>query len=251
MRIEGGFGQLPNDIWDNLCIADFNGVQFKIVLFILRRTLGYNKDSAEMSQSFIAEGIGSDKDVIKRELKKLIARKVIIIVSPAGFHTPQKLKINLNYEEWILNGSEGTNQSPVDQSVHRVPKSIVRGGQSVPSRGDQSVPQLNTIYKDNNKEIHVQMFEKFYSEYPKKQKRAEAKKAFLELKPDDELFATMLKSLEAQKRSENWKHENGKYIPLPSNWIKDKRWEDEIESKNSKYVAYDIDLFDEMLNTKD
>lgn len=251
MRIEGGFGQLPNDIWDNLCIADFNGVQFKIVLFILRRTLGYNKDSAEMSQSFIAEGIGSDKDVIKRELKKLIARKVIIIVSPAGFHTPQKLKINLNCEEWILNGSEGTNQSPVDQSVHRVPKSIVRGGQSVPSRGDQSVPQLNTISKYNNKEIHVRRFEKFYSAYPRKQKRAEAEKIFLELNPDDEMLDTMLKSLEEQKRSDSWQREQGRYIPLPSTWLSGRRWEDEIEPKSSEYAAYDIDLFDKMLNTKD
>lgn len=251
MKIEGGFARVPNDILVNLSIADFNGVQFKIVLFILRLTFGYNKDSAEMSQSYIAKGIESDKDVIKRELKKLIARKVVIIVSPAGFHTPQKLKINPHCEEWALKGLEGTNQSPVDQSVHRGPKSMVRGDQLDPSRGDQSVPQLNTISKDNNKEIHVQMFKKFYSEYPKKQKRAEAEKAFLELKPDDELFATMLKSLEAQKQSDNWKLENGKYIPLPSNWIKDKRWEDEIEPKSSKYVAYDIDLFDEMLNTKD
>lgn len=251
MKIEGGFARVPNDILDNLSIADFNGVQFKIVLFILRLTFGYNKDSAEMSQSYIAKGIGSDKDAVKKELKKLIDRKVVIIVSPAGFHTPQKLKINPHCEEWGLKVLEGVNQPPGVQSDHRGSKSMVRGGHLDPSGGGQSNPKLNTIYKDNNKEIHVQMFEKFYSEYPKKQKRVEAKKAFLELKPDDELFATMLKSLEAQKRSENWKHENGKYIPLPSNWIKDKRWEDEIESKNSKYVAYDIDLFDEMLNTKD
>lgn len=250
MKIEGGFGQLPNDIWDNLCIADFKGVQFKIVLFILRRTLGYNKDSAEMSQSFIAEEIRSDKDAVKKELRKLIARKVVMVVSSANFRTPQKLKINPHFEEWILKGSEGVNQPPGGQSVPRGSKYMVSGGQLNPSRGGQSTPQLNTISKYNNKEIHVRKFEKFYSAYPKKQKRAEAEKIFLELNPDDEMLDTMLKSLEEQKRSDSWQREQGRYIPLPSTWLSGRRWEDEIEPKSSEYAAYDIDLFDKMLDTK-
>lgn len=251
MKIEGGFARVPNDILDNLSIADFNGVQFKIVLFILRLTFGYNKDSAEMSQSYIAKGIGSDKDAVKKELKKLIDRKVVIIVSPAGFHTPQKLKINPHCEEWGLKVLEGVNQPPGVQSDHRGSKSMVRGGHLDPSGGGQSNPQLNTISKYNNKEIHVRRFEKFYSAYPRKQKRAEAEKIFLELNPDDEMLDTMLKSLEEQKRSDSWQREQGRYIPLPSTWLSGRRWEDEIEPKSSEYAAYDIDLFEETLNTKD
>ena len=86
------------------------------------------------------------------------------------------------------------------------------------------------------------LFEKFYSAYPKKKSKEQARKAFEKLKPDDELLDTMLSALEKQKLSEDWQKDNGQYIPLPSTWLNGKRWEDEItehkaEDKPDKYAG--------------
>ena len=38
----------------------------------------------------------------------------------------------------------------------------------------------------------------------------------------------MLKAIEKQKGSEQWTKDNGQYIPHPSTWLNQSRWEDEL-----------------------
>lgn len=83
-------------------------------------------------------------------------------------------------------------------------------------------------------------FEIFYSEYPKKQDKAKAEKAFLALHASDELFEKIMDGLRRWKSSEQWTQK--KYIPLPTVWIHGKRWEDEDipqagEANRSKNAA--------------
>lgn len=40
-------------------------------------------------------------------------------------------------------------------------------------------------------------------------------------------MSAILKSLEYLKTTEQWKKENGKFIPYPATWLNQKRWEDE------------------------
>ena len=42
-----------------------------------------------------------------------------------------------------------------------------------------------------------------------------------------ELLRNMRKSIEQSKKSEQWTKDNGKYIPMPSTWLNQRRWEDE------------------------
>lgn len=70
-------------------------------------------------------------------------------------------------------------------------------------------------------------FEKFWSVYPKKTAKKDAFKAWEKLKPNEELTAKILKSLEQQKKSVQWTKDNGQYIPYPATWLNGRRWEDE------------------------
>lgn len=81
----------------------------------------------------------------------------------------------------------------------------------------------------NKKEIYKEKFEMFYKEYPKHVKRAEVEKWFFKNEPDDELFNTMMIQLSKFKKSDEWK--NKKYIPYPTSWLNQKRWEDEIKTQ--------------------
>ena len=48
----------------------------------------------------------------------------------------------------------------------------------------------------------------------------------------------VLSALKAQKNSEQWKKDNGQYIPLPTTWLNGARWEDEVNNKEVKKIHY-------------
>lgn len=81
----------------------------------------------------------------------------------------------------------------------------------------------------NNKEIYKERFEKFYQAYPKHLKKAEVEKWFYKNKPDETLFKTMMTQLEKFKKTKEWNQTQ--YIPYPSTWLNQKRWEDEIKTQ--------------------
>nr|DAE68722.1 MAG TPA: Protein of unknown function (DUF1376) [Caudoviricetes sp.]DAP65881.1 MAG TPA: Protein of unknown function (DUF1376) [Caudoviricetes sp.]DAY69519.1 MAG TPA: Protein of unknown function (DUF1376) [Caudoviricetes sp.] len=70
-------------------------------------------------------------------------------------------------------------------------------------------------------------FNDFYSLYPKKVKKQDVKKWFQKNKPSNELFSSMLYSLEQFRASKEWQKDGGQFIPYPSTWLNQKRWEDE------------------------
>lgn len=97
--------------------------------------------------------------------------------------------------------------------------------------------QMSTKDKDKDKDINInniyaQKFEKFYEAYPKKVSKENTKKWFLKNKPNDELFNKIMEALENYKKSKQW--EDKQYIPYPSTWLNQKRWEDELEKVESE-----------------
>ena len=73
-------------------------------------------------------------------------------------------------------------------------------------------------------------FEKFWEAYPRKVGKDAARKAFDKRKPDDLLLTSMLRSIEIQARSEGWRKDGGQFIPHPSTWLNEGRWQDEAVS---------------------
>ena len=82
-------------------------------------------------------------------------------------------------------------------------------------------------------------FEYFWKEYPHKIAKKVAEKIWLHIKVDDKLFATIMTALEKQKKSKQWTQNKGQYIPHPTTWLNQERWNDEVELPgnigNSKY----------------
>lgn len=68
-------------------------------------------------------------------------------------------------------------------------------------------------------------FDKFWAEYPRKVGKVDARKAFAKVEvPVDDLIAAVKK----QKESSQWTSDGGQYIPNPSTWLNQGRWEDEL-----------------------
>lgn len=71
-------------------------------------------------------------------------------------------------------------------------------------------------------------FERFWSAYPRKVSKQEAKKAFVKALEKTDID-TMLAAIEAQKNCPQWVKDKGQFIPHPSTWLNQCRWNDETE----------------------
>ena len=90
--------------------------------------------------------------------------------------------------------------------------------------------RLNTnISNTNNIDIspispYDDYYEQFWAAYPKKVDKKGCYKKFCKIKDLNVIFPDIMRALETQKRSKQWNEENGKYIPHPSTWINQERW---------------------------
>jgi len=70
-------------------------------------------------------------------------------------------------------------------------------------------------------------FAVFWEAYPKRTKRAEAERAWAQLKPTRGLLRVMLEALGWQKLSPEWLKDSRQYVPNGASWLNGRRWEDE------------------------
>lgn len=74
----------------------------------------------------------------------------------------------------------------------------------------------------------LELFEKFWAEYPKKKSRGDAEKAWAKINPDEHLAGQILQAVQRAKTSDQWLKDAGQFIPYPATWLRDKGWLDEI-----------------------
>ena len=87
--------------------------------------------------------------------------------------------------------------------------------------------------KDKNKGLDLTAFEKFWAAYPKKTGKQAALKAWVKASPP---LAECLATLAWQTTSEQWVKDHGQFIPMPTTWINQGRWQDE-DPKKPPYPA--------------
>lgn len=73
----------------------------------------------------------------------------------------------------------------------------------------------------------VDRFEAFWIAYPRKVGKGAALKIWTRIKPSAELTERMLTAVHLAKQSEQWKKENGRFIPHLATWLNQGRWDDE------------------------
>jgi len=111
---------------------------------------------------------------------------------------------------------------------------------------DSLVKDNNTLaqkspQKDRKSDLIEERFEVFWKAYPKKKGKGEALKAFKKIAPSEELLQTMLKAIESVKQTEQWKRDNGQFIPYPATWLNQGRWDDENEVEVDKpFSVWDL-----------
>ncbi|MBQ3567172.1 MAG: hypothetical protein IJA12_08330 [Oscillospiraceae bacterium] len=102
----------------------------------------------------------------------------------------------------------------------------------------ESVCDENCFYYDS------EQFELFWKAYPKKFAKENAVKQWCVLSPDSSLVREMLSAVEKQKKSPQWQEQEGRFIPYPEKWLRERRWEDNITVNSSVQNDYSFNLDD-------
>jgi len=109
-------------------------------------------------------------------------------------------------------------------SIRTVPNS------TVPNTTEDHTPDGDdTDVKEKPQELQDRRFAEFWQEYPAKVGKQAALKAWKKIKPDADLFSKIMEAVKAAKGSKQWQRDNGQYIPHPTTWLNQGRWDDEIE----------------------
>lgn len=77
-------------------------------------------------------------------------------------------------------------------------------------------------------------FAEFWTQYPKKVGKKAAQNSWRRIKPDAALFERIMQAITAAKASDQWNREGGRFIPNPSTWLNQGRWDDELPAAGAK-----------------
>lgn len=96
MNMNRNFTRIPNDVLEALCTLNVSGNEMRILLYIIRRTYGFNRDFAEIPLSEIASAVGMLASHVSRALKKLSSTGLIERHSAKGMR-PQTISLSEDF----------------------------------------------------------------------------------------------------------------------------------------------------------
>lgn len=105
----------------------------------------------------------------------------------------------------------------------------------------QIEPNASIRKKRSSNEYDDPAFLAFWKVYPRHDAKQTAYNAMKKLHPSEELLSRILEDVQKRRSSPQWLSEDGKYIPLASSYLKQKRWEDEgtlLSNNPAKYVPH-------------
>ena len=101
-----------------------------------------------------------------------------------------------------------------------------------------SVKVLSNLTQSNlteSKRTHTcvcdpDLFDQFWTAFPKKKAKDAALRAWTKRNPNAELLAVMLRAIGRQQSSPDWQRDSGRFIPFPATWLNGARWLDVEQS---------------------
>jgi predicted phage replisome organizer len=188
--------------------------------------------------AMLADELGFEESTVMLALKSLEQLNMIIVdegyFSIAGWEEYQNIegmeKIReskrLAQARWRAKQKElpSTVDSTVDSTEISQRVSVDYAEEDIEIDKDIYTPIVPKVDKD---------FDVFWKAYPKKVGKGAAKKAFKKVKVPVE---TLVSAIKRQERSEQWMKDGGQFIPYPSTWLNQERWEDEIGTSTTEEV---------------
>lgn len=193
----------------------------RIVLIVLANYADKDNASCWPAIGTIAGCCELTPETVRRTLRKLETKG--LVASEQTYRKNGAKSTNL-YRLRIEAGAP-----PAGQGVHPTPDEGRRGA---PDEGNHPLPQggSTTLNRQSNHQPKQNGadFETFWKAYPKKVGKRAALRAFKALGAERPPVAELVEALERHKKAAGWLVERGKFIPHPTTWLNQGRWEDEL-----------------------
>ena len=72
-------------------------------------------------------------------------------------------------------------------------------------------------------------FDAFWKAYPKRLAKGDARKAWHQTEAIRPALPELMAAIEAQCRSDQWRKNDGQFIPYPATFLRQERWSDELK----------------------
>lgn len=102
-QCENGYTKIANEIMEKIISSSLNGCEIAVVLYIIRKTYGFNKKEDEISLSQFLKAIPVSKPSICKALNNLQLVNIIKLVKKGKSKNSSNLWLfNKNYDSWQL-----------------------------------------------------------------------------------------------------------------------------------------------------
>ncbi|MCR5016374.1 MAG: replication protein [Ruminococcus sp.] len=160
-QLQNGYTKIANELLEAICRLNISGNEMRILLYIIRRTYGFNRSYAEMPLSEISAAVGIRKNHVSEVLNRLSAKNIIELHSNRGIK-PQTISIVKNYEKWAVEscavlpflktGTVPENRNPTIPEI---------GNPTVPENRNPTIPEIgNPTYKEKKENIKERVKER-------------------------------------------------------------------------------------------
>ena len=92
------------------------------------------------------------------------------------------------------------------------------------------------VVKIERDEDYTAAYLEFWAVYPKKVGKGDAYRKWQSIVKSDKKKEQVIGSVQKHKNSDQWKEDEGKYIPNPATFLHQKRFDDEIVTKADKQI---------------
>lgn len=185
----------------------------------------------------LARMVGETLETVDGWLKELFDAGVFQLAEDGSIFSKRMVKDEALRNARAEGGKKGGNpllmaqkdNLDVNQKVIQIPTPSSSSSSSSSNINNTRVVSVGQEVKD--------LFEKFWTFYPKKVGKDAALKAFAKRKPDEQLLLLMLKAVAKQKTAPGWQKDGGQFIPNPATWLNQGRWQDQLEAPKPNLFA--------------
>jgi len=170
----------------------------------------------------LSEFLRVDRGVIRRKLKILKNIGFLTLQTTHQYTIATIQNYNIYQQQEVNddppNDQETTHPRPADDPQTTTPNKVKKGNKD-----------KELVYTDD--------FLTFWDCYPKKVGKGGAFGAWNKARSKPPI-ADLVAAVERQSKSDQWKRDNGQYIPNPQTWLNQRRWEDgETDKPSPRYIS--------------
>lgn len=102
LQLTNGYTRIVNEVLDQLVKRDLLGSELSLILFVIRKTWGYNKKEDIISLTQFEQGLNLSRPTVTKTIKNLVSRKILVKTTLLD---KQKIayKFNKYWKEWLVN----------------------------------------------------------------------------------------------------------------------------------------------------